>query len=384
MRLHITLTMTVLLASGCSSLRIEVGVLNPEVVSETAKRDRIEKVVPEIVSEDDAQIDARFSAVHNDHYAAYARFAAILRADMQKLPENDPERELIEASASSHDRLSDFTEKSYADAKKSIKANTHAIRTLWPQYMAGGPDQLAIQRQLSLQLDEREFILEKFAQMVQADIRDLGEDESISESARMRIVSYIQQQAFPATARSLTKLMDSGGLEHSPYAHLVANAPDNKWASKFDDTVAKGTFGNTDVAIKALGPTNFTIKGLSFNPADVAAMASKVTTQAVLLASQIAGVPVKPSTPPASSHSGGALAQSSSGVSSTLAATIQADEAVRAQRDSLARIAAAILREKQSIEGTDSARRREALDVIIAVYESSSPNLRIAQPSQGE
>lgn len=205
---------------------------------------------------------------------------------------------------------------------------------------------------------------------------------AIGASAKNAVQQAVDTQA-NATSQAVRKeIIDSGGLEHSPYAYIVASADKLHWAPRYNDTMARGMFGNTDIAIKAIGPVNFTIKGLSFNPADVAAMASKVTTQTVLLASQIAGVPVAVTGTP--TGNGAALAQSSDRLSEVLSSNAQTRVQLNAQQDALISIAFAILRERSSIESDDANQRREALDAILAVYDSHAARLTIPPQAAGD
>jgi MoxR-like ATPase len=116
---------------------------------------------------------------------------------------------------------------------------------------------------------------------------------------------------------------------------------------------------------------------LSFNPADVAGAASKVATQTVLLAAQIAGVPVKLSGTPDPQMSGAALATSSSNFAQTLATSAQVNEKVRAHRDALLRIAASILQERNIVASGTDADRKASLDVIKAIYASHAGRLPV-------
>lgn len=377
------------LVSACASLKIQVGVLDPKVVSDLEEVDRLNRTMPELVAEHDTAVTARFNAVKNEHYKSYSKVEETYRDAAANAPANSADRTILNASADQHLELPQSIEQIYADTESAIKANSAAIKNRWATYKAASDEtqRATLRRPILWLLDERESLLKQFAGIVEKDIRELEKrvegDSKLTLADRLQALGFVRKQVAPATSAALTKLVDSGGLEHSPFAYYVASADDALWAGKFDKTVARGLFGNTDVAIKALGPTNFTIKGLSFNPADVAATASKVATQTVLLASQIAGVPVKVSGTPPTGQAGTALAQSSNTLSNIMASNAQTSEAVRAQREALLRIAAAILREKASITGTDDNRRREALDAIAAVYEANATRIRVAASNNG-
>jgi hypothetical protein len=117
-----------------------------------------------------------------------------------------------------------------------------------------------------LLLSEREQITRRFSDHVHRDMLDvevaLKGNAEIGASAKKAVQQAVDTQA-NATSQAVRKeIIDSGGLEHSPYAYIVASADKLHWAPRYNDTVARGMFGNTDIAIKAIGPVNFTIKGL--------------------------------------------------------------------------------------------------------------------------
>jgi hypothetical protein len=171
------------------------------------------------------------------------------------------------------------------------------------------------------------------------------------------------------------ELYDPGDLINSPLTYAVVSAHDDLWAEKFDYSRAYGLFGNTDIAIKAIGPGNFTIKGVSFNPADVAQAASKVTTQAVLLAAQIAGVPVNIAGTP--SGDGAALAKSSTRLSEAISELNEEKADMMGFKDALLIIAQTIVDEKDRLANNSGEIRKEAIDAIKAVYQSQKTRLSL-------
>lgn len=122
---------------------------------------------------------------------------------------------------------------------------------------------------------------------------------------------------------------------------------------------------------------DFTIKGLTFDPGDVAVAASKVTTQAVLLAAQIAGVPVNldGSSP---SESGAALSMSSKRLTEIRKKLASQKAMLNGYHDALNTIANAILREKQYLSEDDT-KRAEAIEAIQRVYEAQKSRIEIRE-----
>lgn len=369
--------------TGCASLRIDVGVLNPEVVRAMAEEDKLGHLLPKIVSEPETAIVGRFGAVLNEHGQAYTRVARGYDEAAEKLPADSAEREELMAAAKLYSmpkRVRDI----YSATQTSIFANTALLRDLWGKYQEASQEQRGeLRRKLLWALDEREKTLDAFRAAVAADLREventITNDRRLGVAERLALLHGVQRETEPATAKELKQLLDTGGFEHSPYAYYVVNASDDQWAAKFNKTIARGFFGNSDIAVKALGPTNFTIKGLSFNPADVAATASKVMTQTVLLASQIAGVPVQVTGSPTPAPP--ALAHSSNRLATTMAINEQRAQQLQAHREALLRIGVAILREKAAL--SDDERREQALEAIRAVYESQATRIPITITSGG-
>lgn len=372
--------LTTLLCS-CASLKVQVAVLNPKVVSQLADSERIEKSLPELVTESDADIKARFDSVKNNHYRVYATAANTYQLEADKQKDGTPEKAQLNAAVSSHAKFPVKVSQFYGASLKKMQENTHSLQMVWAKLTveADPEKQQVFRKQILLLLDEREYLARRFEEFIDQDIADVQAafDETLDSSSSLKVAgmkSMIRQAS--ATAQSVkVEIMDSGGFEHSPYAYLVASADKDYWEPRYNDTIARGMFGNTDIAIKALGPVNFTIKGLSFNPADVAATAAKVTTQAVLLASQIAGVPVSRSS--YTSGDGASLALSSGELRNLMSANSRQDVLLQSHRDALESLAFAILRERGSIVSDSVDQRREALDAVIAVYGSHSARIRI-------
>lgn len=414
-----------LVLSACGSLRLEVQVLDPKIVKNLAQDDRIRKELPILIAETETEIDGRFNNTFNAHYLAYTKTAAEYRKQAAALPAKDEQRDLLEGAAASLDDFSDPMRQMYEAKKSALKANSRELRTAWDSYKKA-PDEAAevmekrkaltkeerettrsdyatfsdstvkgaARNKLILALDERQHIESSFARTVQLDLHGLEEDAEklLSQikvpggKALVASTAATETQA-AETVTTVKQLFSHGGLPLSPYAYYVASAPVEAWAKDYDRSKAHGFFGNTDIAIKALGEGTYTLKGVSFNPADVASAASKVGTQMVMLAAQIGGVPVKLSsnsaTPPATgtqatTPDGTALATSSSRVATVLEEQSAAGEKIAAQREALLRIASAILREKRTIEKGSGAPLKAALDAIKASYESHAPRLTIS------
>jgi len=381
MRLLLLLASATIL-TGCSSLRVQVGVLNPDVVRERAANDRLAATMPNVMAETPTSVADFFAERANIHGRLYGGLRQVYLDEATKLTPGSDERRQLEMAA----RSLTFPQKlrdDYGQWQTRALAVTATLQGLWPQYQAAqdAAAKLRLRNSLLAALDEREAIRDALDQALISDL-DLQQMHervaSLPPEQQKAIIERIQQSVRHEVVTQKAQLFDPGGIQHSPYAYYVAKADEKDWAAKFDHSFGRGTFGNTDIAIKALGPGNFTIKGVSFNPADVAATASKVTSQTVLLAAQVAGVPVKLSGTPDATKPGVALAQSSNALATTLALNQRVDTRMIAHRDALRRIAAAIVNERNVVLSGSDAERKAALDSIKAVYESQASRLRVA------
>jgi len=336
--------------------------------------------MPKLVSEDDIAVDGVFVDLKNQHFAAYQQIAKQYTDAASALPVGNQDRKDLEIAAQSlaggvAQEINDL----YDRAATRVKASNAELRTYWLEYRQAKSDleREAVAKKILSAMDERQAHISGAFTIFSQDLDKTVAAKPINSAVNASIaVSKAEADA----KKSLKQLFNGNGFIDSRYTYYVVKAEEANWAPMFDRTLARGFLGNTDIAIKALGPGNFTIKGLSFNPADIAAAASKVTTQTVLLAAQIAGVPVKVSGAPSAPNTtsaGAALASSSTTFANTLAASATVDEKVRAHRDALLRIAAVILQERSTIVNGTDAERKASLDAIRAIYASHAGRLPI-------
>lgn len=362
--------------SACSSLSVQVDVLQPEIVSARTDADALTRAMPLIVAEDDMSVERVFVELEQAHFDAYQDIADKYRADAATLPTDSQDRKDLEIAAASLQKLNDDTKDFYRRKKQDVKAINAMLRKVWLDYGSATdqPTREKLAQRLLTGMTERQALLHSVYAMIGHDLD--GQLAGFPDVGKVAAAAAIKRTEV-RVRQGMKELFDGGGFIDSRYTFYVVSAPDINWAPMFDRTFANGLFGNTDIAIKALGPGNFTIKGLSFNPADVAAAASKVATQTVLLSAQIAGVPVKVSGTPDPKPDGAALAKSSSAFSDTLEDAAQVDEKVAAHRDALLRIASSIVQERKTIANGTPAERKASLDVIKAVYSSHAGRLPV-------
>lgn len=420
-RLNTLLLLVAILCSGCAALEVEVSILERSVVDELVAEDRVKDALPIIRAETDPVVTALVTQISNAHHSVYVNTSNAIFDEINTLcGANDncdngltdalrnavtPIAGIVDAhcSACTDDNKSVFNE--LANAAFSLQRGQSgvdypaftrdwstingAIRTLATQRdEATEEDQRrSFREQILAKLNERNATLGNYYTQIGIDL-DLDSEQAGSTNAQIQRVAALLHndrvsRVFQAsvgavvTSTQLVQLFDSGGFEHSKYASVVVGAGEEHWIQQpFDTAQGGGYFGNVDVAIKALGPTNFTIKGLTFNPSDVAVAASKVTTQAVLLAAQISGVPVNVQGTP--TGDGAALAKSSTALQTVRNNVVQAETQLASFDNALTVIAEAILDEADGVQSGDDARLKESLRVIQAIYTSQQSRLGIS------
>ncbi len=365
--LTITLSVVCLLMCGCAKLEVKVDVLDPEVVAPIAENDYIQDNMEIILAEDENQTKQIFADIKNTHFSAYVHRSSALKEKASKLDDGKEKTRLMNLARNLQTDFGTEIGSIYDSRQTEWIATNKKIKTLYSIYEAeqDATKKASFRKQLVLHIESRDLMLHQLREFGAKDVDKQTHNLNDAES------SSIKQNL----AKKSKMLFESGGLIDSRYSFYVVKAPDENWAEYYDRSFGKGVFGNTDIAIKALGAANFTVKGLTFNPADVANAASKVTTQAVLLAAQISGVPVNISGTP--SGDGAELAKSSARIAHTVESQNSAAIELRSQKAALLRIAQSILSEKEVIQTGTPQERAESIAAIKAIFDSQLSRLTI-------
>ena len=424
---NLTVLTIILLCGGCASLDVDVAILERSIVDELVAEDSLHDALPVIQAENKQIVDARVTQIENAHHQVYVKTSNKIFEEIDTLCKaedkcdnalaedfKDPLKSFVEMV---NDRCKDCDDKLKVDivslaqiadglqygqrgedqqggiAYESFKSDWHAVnqkvRKLADarESTKDEAENLSLRSQISSALAERDQTLTNYFTRIEIDL-DLDSDQAASINAEIQNVAdllgndsvlktYLSAVGAIVTNINQVELFDSGGFEHSKYASVVVDADDEYWAKQsFDTAKGGGYFGNVDVAIKAIGPTNFTIKGLSFNPSDVAAAASKVTTQAVLLAAQIAGVPVDVEGAP--TGDGASLAKSSSTLQEVRNNVIESQTQLAGFDDAIILIANTIISEVEGVKSDDQDQMKESLKVINSAYASQQSRLDLS------
>ncbi len=371
------------LLPACGTLDVQVAVLDPGIVAPAEDERLLEVVLPQVLGQSDKVIDQIVSDLENTH----ARFYITLTTEIEEKAKEVPEAKRQELTRSAQKISTEFARnqgKEYERLGGELKTNRDEIRRLHGMMLvAPKEDRVGIRAQLLKELQYRyglaEGLREVFLRDAEQRVREIREKTRGLDDQAVRKVDLLAARRIAAarleTAQSLRSLVGSGYLLDSPYAYAVASAPENAWAPMYNRAFGSGILGNADIAIKKTHQGDFTVKGLTFDPSDVARAASKLTTQAVVLAAQIAGVPVKLPAAPAAGTPGAALAQSSAQLSDLQTQEERLRAARRTSDRALLGIARAILAEYAKLQ--DPAAGVQARGAIDAAYNARKGDIRI-------
>lgn len=331
---------------GCATLDVEVDILNPGYVHQETDDFRIERWFLRIQGGDPQDTEDQLSALRTKHKSAIEELARVYDAD---------------AAA-----VTDETQKSlFKDSANDLRASVSPGGVTSQQFETFRSDLLKLDstiRTVGTAADARREN-GKLNEALQNLVRQrVHLDQAFRANRRAEIVDATLQTANPEEAQqryqvssvavALRSPIGGGSLTASDFAYFVASAPPESWVPRFNRAYGTGQLGNSDIAIKLGEDGEFTVKGLTFDPSTVAAVASKVTTQALLLAAQLNGVPVGKSSLAAGTPTPGFLGTGDD-LSAQQTLMLQRTESINAQLRVVENLALAILNEEAAIKDDD-------------------------------
>jgi hypothetical protein len=175
-----------------------------------------------------------------------------------------------------------------------------------------------------------------------------------SNAQKEVIVGQVQVSATQAAQG----IVGDNSIANSEYAFAVINTPDNQWKTDFNRAYASAYMGSSDMVLRMNSTADFSVKGLSFDPSQVAQVASKLATQTLVVGARVAGLGLPGASAPSGGDSGAA---STSGASSIDAQLASSDAVVKARQASLTTMRWAVLSLARSAQA--AAVQSEAKDV---------------------
>jgi hypothetical protein len=339
---------------GCGRLQIQVDVLDPKEVEREIDRVLIRDALPDVLAQSDEGLRTKFNALFEQHEKFYADLAVAYRNQAATL--SGDARMLSETAANA--LVPDFRRfigPLYDVARNDVQRLNTEIRALEPARAAPGAPPTATS-DLAQKLRQRNERFLDFSRFVLRNTNDKlkGAARELNRNALEPI------RASAETVRQASNTLIQGrDLLDSPYTFAVASADDTKWSPYYNRTIGGGYLGNFDMAVKMVSLGDFTIKGLLFDPSDVARAISRVAVQALVLSAQMSGVPVRMPPPSSSGRppaDGTALAESSAALAQIQDTTARTEAKLADYREALVLIAQAILRERDQITRTTDER----------------------------
>jgi hypothetical protein len=369
-------TFTVFLVAACGSMTVQVDVIDPAYVETVTQKAHLQSQLREAFRPTDEK-NVKYEAIREDLDRGFEQMIDLARQDAERerlqgrVAEADAARAAADAlSAAKEQPLSEFVGLT-SKLTRLDEQIRQAVAQAGTDVTAPPLSNLLLERQATAEaaVEKGLELLGEIAQLARGE--SLGGPTPLMGQTRTAAIGPLARSQVEADLKSIT-----GGftLAESGFAYAVASAPDERWAKQFNRTFGRGTFGNLNFAVKMVSLADFTIKGVTFDPSKVAQVASKVTTQSLLLAAQIAGVPVTGLSID-QAQTGGALAAQSA----ELAETLESNQRFAAQEElrqkAIAAILARIAEEANNLSGTE-AQRTEAIRAIAATYSAYKGLLR--------
>lgn len=399
------LALACLATVGCGSLSVEVAVLDPEVlldgqteIATAENRARLAQQLSRILALDGADIDRLVDQVAQAHFEHYTQVGAILAQ------EGHPEEKM--------QLQNDFNlgiRPRYDQAKEKLKAVRRSLESLAERRStAQGPARESIEEDLLVRLHQWTHHLRALEATAARDMADLdqhvasalSEDGEMSETETARVQAAVQaarqepesrqaRATSEAVAQQALATLSGGTLDADPLVGTVAGADEGDWHRTFHEVWGRGLLGSFNMAIKMeKGPSRntfpeFTLKGLTFDPSDVARMASRVTSQALALGARMAGVSLTNVSGAATPPAGSAFTAVASPLAAQQANVSNATRSARVHDAALQNLAVVILQAWDDLtDPSDAAARKAAIDALKASFAALQPNLRSApQPT---
>jgi hypothetical protein len=385
-----------LLCCSCAHLEVQVGVLNPAYLEAHSDQEGDRKRLVVVLTSSEQDIRAQLQPARDRVEAQYDAVAELYKAAAAKPGVVDPENLLGAARSLQEHAKPDFGANIFDPTVQALLAiKTQILQRLAQEPGQGEVDILdgskRIPDDIRGLLSKRSARIRQFENDAQRELIRLGakaENPKLSAEQRDSAAGAIRA-AGQEVSQSLASLIGpSGSVADDVNAFLVASAPPDQWEPTFNKTLVDARWGNLDTAIKLIGLAEFTIKGVTFDPSKVAQVASKVATQSLLIATQIAGVPVKlqGSGAGAGTTGGAPLAQTSAAVADMETQIGQQTAAAKDYRSALIDIAQAILRETPQIVGPKGSEdsspakdtRLAAIKAIQASFDAQKARLTIS------
>jgi hypothetical protein len=352
--------------SGCAQLNVRVDVLDPAYVRNEMSDERLRKLYRDAVAAQPGELAARMATQFRDYKLAMGQLVQSYEAVGRKLGviEGKPLQEVaagLRENLKSGTPVDDLNVQSsqverlaqeLRESRETISwagqgAIPRAVRDILLTLEAATK---VTQVQQGNELREAKKSINRSLLVLGSPVSAApapGSSSSVADVAQQ--VKLADEQAKVVASIIARSIIGDGSLAATEYAYVVAQAHENLWANNFNRAFASGKFGNVDVVIRMNSTADFSVKGMLFDASKVAQVASKVMTQAVLIGTQMAGVPV--STASSGTTTGGdALSKASADLATAEGAIARRQALAASQRDAARSLARTILGSAMPLE----------------------------------
>lgn len=336
------------LLSACSSLVVQVDVLDRTYAEQAVSEAKLRTLNYEISRRGSAGLEKTQESL-NDEFKVYMRKLADLYEQESKKPGISAADRTNFASASaglraSVDNPNGTIAKRLEAAQGALRVQVQSVQALVAKEQWPGTDPIPADiRQALLGV---QGVRDNFARALLKE-RDVFEQQSKDFKAAPSAAVTV---AAAAVEREAHTILAGPTLASSEYAYVVSKAPDLYWSTNFNRALGTTELGNSDIVIKLNSQADFSVKGMRFDASTVAAVASKVTTQALLLGIQMAGVPLpRPATGSTNTGDGAKLADASGQLSADQDKIAKRKAKIDAWRVAVREMALSILAEESNL-----------------------------------
>ena len=363
---------------GCAQLSVQVDILDPVATDIANEEGVLRRLYFKVARETSQNVVDEVEALRKKHSAANKQLGKIYK----KLADEQSNLGLKRILSESAEELEKATFPGgalyplYTQLQKVIiEGNAEILRVARNTSLKAGepipPDLRAV---LVARRDAERIAKEPLLQTLRAAKSELAQE--VPEEERTDVEMEAQAVVAPVE-KALKSIIGGPTLVGSEFAYPVVFAPEELWAPHFNYAKGKGTFGDADIVIKMGGQGDFTVKGMQFDPSAVAAMASKVVTQSLLLAAQIAGVPVSSNAIQDSTAKSKGFVGAGDQVISIDQKLTEREAKIKAWKAAIRDIAQSILSEETSIIKGSNDDRIATGKAVNAIYDAYKDTLKL-------
>jgi hypothetical protein len=295
-----------LLAGGCSQLRVEVSIFDMKDFKNN------EAYVEAVVVSEDARVEKLLNGKLD---ATQRKLLEKLDASVDSLPADITNLMTVQMPAKLKVSLKSSVEKSFQkirdeyvcgviSAREAANVNRgplnrdmnkrHALFADAKAHFDAG-DEL----RLRLPNDVNEFFVGFLNAAAPAT-------QPAAENSKQVVSNKVKKDVVDSQAETMS-IIGNNGIIDDPFASVITSAPEGYWRGSFNRVYGIGTLGDTDVAVRMDDVANFTLKGVRNDASKVTPAVFQGLSQAVKVAGAIYGVPM----PGGASAGGGSTSTSS-------------------------------------------------------------------------